>query len=77
MLIDLVFFDSSYLTFDPGNLVSYGGSRVPLDVFAESARRMQVQLHVDARRQYGHLLRAPGHSLETLKSEVSVSLTVN
>ncbi|EYB85115.1 hypothetical protein Y032_0304g1923 [Ancylostoma ceylanicum] len=53
MLVNIDLMDASYLTFDADNLPHYEGSADPMEVFAESARRMGVELWIDNLRHHG------------------------
>ncbi|KAK6746050.1 hypothetical protein RB195_012271 [Necator americanus] len=53
MFVNIDRMDASYLTFDADNLSHYEGSSDPLEVFAESARRMGVELWIDNLKHHG------------------------
>lgn len=53
MLVNVDLMDSSYLSFDANNIPYYNGSYEPLKVFAESARRMNIDLWIDNLKHHG------------------------
>ncbi|CAD6187858.1 unnamed protein product [Caenorhabditis auriculariae] len=53
LAINLTAIDSSYLTFDAQNLPHYEAADEPLEVFANSAERMDIPIYVDNQDDYG------------------------
>ncbi|KAL3090259.1 hypothetical protein niasHS_006711 [Heterodera schachtii] len=55
-LINLGKMDSSYLTFDQGNIVNYHGNGHPIDVFAFSAYAMNIPIFFSNLHNYGYFI---------------------
>ncbi|PAV86727.1 hypothetical protein WR25_14169 [Diploscapter pachys] len=58
LFVNLTAMDSSYLTFDSGNLLSYVGASDPTEVFTVSASRMKIPIYLDHARYYGFYIKS-------------------